>query len=215
MRNRIPGLAALTVGLAVLCAVPAGNAQTVTKILGRDSVTVADVLPSNTAPVVSNRPLVVTLHPSSSPPSGIQNVNLQQVGGIAIALGQALMTASIPVAIASNQSPLNITGTVIFSTDAGTTATTTAVALTTTGAQVFANTASVKARKIYNRSGNPIVYCVYFSGTNVTSEATASFAIAAGQTWEMPTLGPVVEYTGQINCATASSTGSVQALQVL
>lgn len=65
-------------------------------------------------------------------------------------------------------------------------------------------------------TANPTVYCVYYDGSNnVTSEATASFAILPGQTWEMPTYSGIVEYTGPINCATSTSTGSVQALQVL
>lgn len=258
MRNRTPSLAMLTVGLLAICVAPLVNAQTVSKILGADNATVADVVPANTAPSAAKKALVVTISPNSPTPSGSQDVNLIKVGGVAIALGQALMAASLPVTIASNQTAIAITsatlateatlaalsakfgtlgqktmagsapvviasdqsaipvsGTVTPSVTAGTNATTTAVALTTTGTSVFSSTANVKARKIYNRSGNPTVYCVYYSGSNVTSEATASFAIAAGQTWEMPSYTGIVEYTGQINCATASSTGSVQALQVL
>jgi hypothetical protein len=142
-------------------------------------------------------------------PSGTQTVNLAQVGSSAVALGQTTMSASIPVAIASNQGAL---------VTAGTTPTTTAVSLTTTGATTFASatTSIVKVRKIYNRVANPLVYCVYYDGTNnVTSEATSSFAIQPGQTWEMPISDGIVEYTGPINCATTTSTGSVQALQVL
>lgn len=40
--------------------------------------------------------------------SGLQNVNLTEVGGVAIALGQTTESASIPVTIASNQSPLSV-----------------------------------------------------------------------------------------------------------
>ncbi len=43
-------------------------------------------------------------------PSGTQDVNLTKVGGAAIAIGQAAMAASLPVAIASNQSTLTVTG---------------------------------------------------------------------------------------------------------
>jgi hypothetical protein len=42
--------------------------------------------------------------------SGTSAVNLTQVGGSAIALGQTTMSASIPVAIASNQSNLTVVG---------------------------------------------------------------------------------------------------------
>lgn len=44
-------------------------------------------------------------------PSGTQDVNLIQVGGAAVALGQALSAASIPVVIASNQSAVPVSGT--------------------------------------------------------------------------------------------------------
>lgn len=44
-------------------------------------------------------------------PAGTQNVNLTQVGGAAVALGQAAMAASVPVAIASNQSAVPVTST--------------------------------------------------------------------------------------------------------
>lgn len=42
--------------------------------------------------------------------AGVQDVNLEQVNGAAISLGQALMSASLPVAIASNQGnvPFNL-----------------------------------------------------------------------------------------------------------
>lgn len=141
-------------------------------------------------------------------------------------LVQGAVTTAAPSYTNAQTSPLSLTtagalrvdssaSTQPISVTPGTTPTTTAVALTTTGTTVFSSTSNVKARKIYNRSGNPSVYCVYYSGVNVTSEATSSFAIAAGQTWEMPSYTGVVEYTGQINCATSTSTGSVQALEVL
>ncbi len=47
------------------------------------------------------------------------NVNLVQVGGVAVALGQAAMAASLPVAIASNQSPVPVEGTGTSGTPAG------------------------------------------------------------------------------------------------
>lgn len=40
------------------------------------------------------------------------NVNLIEVGGTAIALGQALMASSLPVAIASDQDPIPVTGSI-------------------------------------------------------------------------------------------------------
>lgn len=41
-----------------------------------------------------------------------QNVNLNQVGGSSITIGQATMAASLPVVIASNQSAITVSGTV-------------------------------------------------------------------------------------------------------
>lgn len=59
-------------------------------------------------PCNATTPLVVS---ATITPSGTQDVNLTKVGGTAVSLGQALMAASIPVAIASNQSALTVTGT--------------------------------------------------------------------------------------------------------
>ena len=47
---------------------------------------------------------------------GTTSVNLNQVGGSTFGLGQAIMATSIPVAIASNQSPIPVTGTFAIST---------------------------------------------------------------------------------------------------
>ncbi len=98
---------------------------------------------------------------------------------------------------------------------AGTTPTLTSVALTTTGAQVWAASAAAKARKLYNPTGNAVAYCIYYDGSNnVTSEATTQFVIQPGQVWEMPNYNGVVEYTGIVRCALASSTGNINATQV-
>jgi hypothetical protein len=48
---------------------------------------------------------------------GASNVNLIEVGGAAIALGQTTMANSIPVKIASNQSPISISGTISGTVD--------------------------------------------------------------------------------------------------
>lgn len=84
-------------------------AQTVTKIVGSNGTTIADVKPANTAPLATDKALVVTISPNSPSPAGSQDVNLIKVGGAAIAIGQATMAASLPVAIASNQSAIAIT----------------------------------------------------------------------------------------------------------
>lgn len=48
-------------------------------------------------------------------PSGTQDVNIAQFGAVAISQGQALMAASMPVVIASNQSAIPVSGTVAIS----------------------------------------------------------------------------------------------------
>jgi hypothetical protein len=52
-------------------------------------------------------------------PSGTQDVNLVEVGGVAVALGQTTMTVSLPVAIASDQSavPVSISSPSTISTN--------------------------------------------------------------------------------------------------
>ncbi len=49
--------------------------------------------------------LLVSIDPSAQP----IDVNLTEVGGAAVVLGQALMAASIPVVLASNQSSVDVT----------------------------------------------------------------------------------------------------------
>lgn len=47
---------------------------------------------------------------ASLTPSGTQDVNLTQVAGVAVSLGQKVMASSIPITIASNQSNLTVIG---------------------------------------------------------------------------------------------------------
>jgi hypothetical protein len=69
---------------------------------------------SNPLSLDVNGNLRVTIDATSSE----QNVNLNQVGGSAISIGQATMAASLPVVIASNQSafPVTLTSTTITGT---------------------------------------------------------------------------------------------------
>lgn len=46
---------------------------------------------------------------TSITPSGTQDVNLKEVGGTTLSLGQSTMAASLPVTLASNQSALGVT----------------------------------------------------------------------------------------------------------
>lgn len=59
----------------------------------------------NCQPVDATNPLPVTISGG-----GGGDVNLTEVGGVAVSLGQKAMAASIPVTIANNQSTLNVQG---------------------------------------------------------------------------------------------------------
>ena len=67
------------------------------------------ITPSGAMPTVNTATIVVTVAGTltTTPPANA-STNLTQVGGVAIAEGQALMAASLPVAIASNQSAIPI-----------------------------------------------------------------------------------------------------------
>jgi hypothetical protein len=96
--------------------VAAGTAALFSQLVGAQYNTVLPTLTNGQQSALqmdSNGRLLVDI--SSSPE---QNVNLNQVGGAAIALGQTTMSASIPVTIASNQSaiPVTLTSTTITGT---------------------------------------------------------------------------------------------------
>lgn len=87
----------ILLSLALACAGTSALAQQATRVQIINGTTIVST--SNPLPVSA----VIT-------PSGTQDVNLTKVGGSAIAIGQALMAASLPVVIASNQSALTVTG---------------------------------------------------------------------------------------------------------
>lgn len=89
---------------------------------------------------------------------------------------------------------------------------TTAVALTTTAATLFAANSSSKGRKIYNPTA-VTMYVLYGSGT-LTGASDASFPIAPGQTWEMPSRSGQVEWNGLIKAVLASGSGNANATEV-
>lgn len=79
-----------------------------------------------TQPTGTNLHTVVDNFPAIQPVSGTVTVdagtgtfdqNLMEVGGSAFALGQAVSAASLPVVIASDQSPIPVTGTITTSPD--------------------------------------------------------------------------------------------------
>lgn len=70
----------------------------------------------------STSPWVVSL--TSTTITGTVAENLTEVGGSAISLGQATMANSLPVVIASDQTPISVTSSATFSTNAYTVTTT-------------------------------------------------------------------------------------------
>jgi hypothetical protein len=84
-----------------------------------------------------------------------------------------------------------------------------AVSCSGTAADVLAVNATAKFRVIYNRQGNAIVYFRMGAGAH-TGEATASFALQPGQSWEAPS---PINYTGLIQCVTGGGLASVQATE--
>lgn len=71
--------------------------------------------------------------------------NVTQIGGVALAFGQAVMSASIPVTIASNQSALPVTGTFWQATQP---ISATALPLPTNAAQESGNLATIAAKDV-------------------------------------------------------------------
>jgi hypothetical protein len=94
-----------------------------------------------------------------------EQINLAQVGGAALALGQAAMAASVPVVIANNQSAVPVSGSVTVSgtatvsgtvtANAGTNLNTSALALESGGnlATIQSNTAALDLAQNSNTSG--------------------------------------------------------------
>lgn len=88
-----------------------------------DGTSVTGVTAASTAAVATQPAAVVAFSPNSPLPTGSNTVgavtqasgpwtmNLTEVGGAAIALGQTTMAASLPVTIASNQSAVPVSGT--------------------------------------------------------------------------------------------------------
>ena len=126
----------------------------------------------------------------TSPAAGaVDDVNLAQVGGAAVSLGQKLMTASLPVVLASNQAAVPITG-----ASAYTTPTHTAVNVTVASGAVLA----ANANRLYALLVNDSDAVIYIK---LGAAAVANQGIrlnASGGSYEMSAmLGNL--YTGAIN----------------
>lgn len=157
--------------------------------------------------------------------SGTSAVNLTQVGGSAIALGQTTMANSLPVVIASNQSNLNVVGTLTHNNAAPAAnnvgvlpaLATTAAPTYTTGNQVLLST---------DLSGNLRVTATGTSDVNLTEVGGASITlgqntmansipvvISSDQTALPVTTGEVgtgiVAYYQTVSAVANSSTGTI------
>ena len=95
---------------------------------------------------------------------GTQDVNLIKVGGVAVALGQTTMSASLPVTLASNQSALTVTA------NAGTNLNTSALALESGG-----NLATIAGAVTSSKMATKVA-----DGDNVVEGATADAVVVAG-----------------------------------
>lgn len=112
-------------------------------------------------------------------PSGTQDVNLIKVGGTAFSLGQKVMTSSISVTIASDQSAISITGSVSIT---GTVTVTGTVAATQSGTWNIATLTTITNPVAVTQSTSPWVV----SGTvSISGSVTVTGTVAATQsgTW--------------------------------
>lgn len=118
------------------------------------------------------------------------SVDLTAVGGVALALGQALMAASIPVTLASNQTPL-VSGT----------ATTSSVSSSATNVTLLAANANRKNASFYNSSTE-----ILYLKLGATASATDfTVRILPEGYYEVP-IGPV--YSGKVDGIWANANGS-------
>lgn len=178
-------------------------------LLGQNSTTSGQTGPLVQGSVTSAAPTYTTARTSP--------LSLTTAGALRVDGSASTQPVSGPLTDTQlRATPVPVSGTTTTLATAGTTPTLTVVAMTTTGAQVWAASSTAKARKIYNQAANDTLYCVYYDGTNnVTSEATSQFSVLPGQTWEMPNFPGIVEYTGIVRCALKTSTGNINATQVL
>lgn len=78
----------------------------------------------------------------AAPAAGVAPVDLEQVGGVAVSLGQKTMAASFPVVIASNQSALPVSGAITTQTRGALTDGSGSIAAPATAQNIFAANAT-------------------------------------------------------------------------
>lgn len=112
---------------------------------------------------------------AGSSPSATANVNLVDVGGAAIALGQTTMAGSLPVAIASNQGAVPVSGTV--TANQGTAGSAWPVSQSGTWTVQPGNTANTTAWKV---DGSAVTQPVSIAASVPVAGAAASGAAPVG-----------------------------------
>lgn len=117
------------------------------------------------------------------------------------ALGQAVMAASVPVVIASNQSAIPVT----LASSASATATLTSVALATSSTSVLASNAARKGFTVFNDSLN-IVYLAY-AATASTTAFTSKLLSGSAFTND-------INFTGAISMIASAATGSLRVTEL-
>jgi hypothetical protein len=111
--------------------------------------------------MASSVPVVVASNQSTI------GVNVAQVGGSAIALGQAAMTASVPVVIASNQSTINVTVATALPAGTNTIGNVVPTGATTTGATPYHLPSSAASNNSTNvKASAGTVYNITVTNTN-------------------------------------------------
>jgi hypothetical protein len=119
--------------------------------------------------------------------SGTTSVNLIQVGGTIISLGQAVMAASIPVVLPSNQT-VTVTGSFLTQSRTGNVS---AVAATTGAVSFLANNTARIGAAVFN-NGAGTIYALLGTGT-VNTTGLFTVQLIPNAYYEVPFgfLGPV------------------------
>lgn len=133
-------------------------------------------------------------------PSGTQDTNIIQVGGAAIAIGQADMVASMPVVIAADQSPILVTNTPSIS-EVGSHSN---VASSATNVTLLATNASRKGATVFNDS-TQVLYLKLAASASTTSYTVQ---LASLGYYEVP-----FQYTGIIDGLWAAANGSARLVE--
>lgn len=188
--NNISGTVSLPTGASTSAKQPA---------LGTAGTASADVI--TVQGIASMTPLIVTTTGSTSA------VNLTQVGGAAIALGQTTMSASIPIAIASNQTALPVSQNGTWTVQPGNTPNTTPWLETISQG---GNSATVTASNALKVDGSAVTQPVSMSGASAPINPAGSFAQITNLTTTAQTLTKPSNAVGFVLEASSTNVANVR-----